>query len=1190
MKSPRSHKKIQSAAKSNRLFQESALAVLRKHHNWVYELQIKYNVAFVVLYRTKSKGINTIAYDGSQLPKERKTPCWIVTILPGGEVVKKKKGLDNLSGCLRFSPKYVAPDKDLAGLLNIAETGRRLESPQSYAATKTWLEHYQLWEKVTVMYCVSLLPRKLHVNWIHGDSTFLLEAYLGPDRKLTFAPYKPKVSQRPVSLKTLHLSPPVQVPLYSPSKNAQNMSGAVSTQLQGLTSAHFLGLISQKKLLKLASQKLNTAYGALWIHLDDAENIRHVAYSDSRLDGCKNFEIFPPQLEDGPNASQHLSWNKFFNFLWQRHLALCDIKRVHLSRLLRHLTRQFKQGQELTSKQLTCLKQLQKFVSKTRIILFSNRDTELHAFKLPFAKFVAEKKKKNSTTSLGLRTNDKNTIVSLVCSFMQIDNIAPFFAVTPQSTDSQQEQPDVEFLKTAGGWLPPKHMYSVNPFLPISSERSRLDKQKAVSNAGHEPAETLLEYVHVRGRLLVNMLHSLFEHFCMYILGKFKIDLHTWPSLTSLTSLSFQVVWLRYTMLGGPLVHAPEKTKPFYDQLLRSHSRGGFSWSFAGQIQSGDVLNGTGEKAQTICELDICSSYGFAASQMACPGGFCLGFLDNPDAGVKCLNRSDNIRHKRFEFRGTYKFIHELMLSGGAGEGRKGGAANIVAVYSNYHPLGIFYLGKYPVDLCIITKNAGNFLVQFDHMYTHGCTHGCPGCYKYAGNKTRDEIQAQTQTRNQAIQGWVDRVNKGNSCGHIRNQFYTYVVVSECHTPGYSTKELDESFQVGRPLHCLIAPYLALPFQTLAAEKQQLHRLPPTLTYIIFCQGQLTDPQGRLFVWTEEGKQDFSPATLPGKEVMLTRAHYEYLCREHNFQLNSVQAILFYKTDFVLPKVFEELTKDRYSALQHSASRISVIKCLINFACGYFGYNANKKKGPNANKKWLVTGINLRRPSVGMFALAYAGDFNRQTFYTKTQMAQLPRRTGRTAKPLLFAKSNNAALPIFCTIIDLGKLRLAQCFLFIQRVTRPGSVQLLYTHIDNMILATSQPRLEQLVDSAQQTYYREHRDQFFVPADAAVPSPGQLKLEFNLSGHEWKFASPYSCFYGLIGGSEDKEQNVKEEKEDQKSFSKTSGLNNLSPAESYRCAVNLLRQVPVTLTQQRRVDKTANTQMQTVQVHMKGNK
>ena len=111
-----------------------------------------------------------------------------------------------------------------------------------------------------------------------------------------------------------------------------------------------------------------------------------------------------------------------------------------------------------------------------------------------------------------------------------------------------------------------------------------------------------------------------------------------------------------------------------------------------------------------------------------------------------------------------------------------------------------------------------------------------------------------------------------------------------------------------------------------------------------------------------------------------------------------------------------------------------------------------------------------------------------------------------------------------------------------------------------------------------------------MPADAAVPSPGQLKLEFNLSGQEWKFASPYSCFYGLIGGSEDKEQNVKKEKEDQKSFSKTSGLNNLSPAESYRCAVNLLRQVPVTLTQQRRVDKTANTQMQTVQVHMKGNK
>ena len=65
VKSPRSHKKLLSAAKSNTLFQEPALTVLRKHHCWVYEQQLKYNCAFIALYRTKSKGVNTIAYDGS---------------------------------------------------------------------------------------------------------------------------------------------------------------------------------------------------------------------------------------------------------------------------------------------------------------------------------------------------------------------------------------------------------------------------------------------------------------------------------------------------------------------------------------------------------------------------------------------------------------------------------------------------------------------------------------------------------------------------------------------------------------------------------------------------------------------------------------------------------------------------------------------------------------------------------------------------------------------------------------------------------------------------------------------------------------------------------------------------------------------------------------------------------------------
>ena len=1158
MKSPRSHKKIREAANTDPLFQELALTVLRKHHSWVYELQIKYNVAFVVVYRTKGRGVYTIVYDGSRLPNEQKAVCWIVSLLPGG-VVKKKKGLESLPNCLRFSPKYVHPEKDLAALLNISDSQR--ESPQDYAATKAWLEHFNLLDKVTIMYCTSLLPRKLHVNWIYGDSTFLLEAYLGPDGKLAFALYKPTVAKRSVSLKTLPVSPPAQIPLNTPSKNAQNMSGAVSTQLQGLTSAYFLGLISENKLLKLAGHKLNKLFGALWFHLDDKENIRHVAYSDGHLDGNKTFEIFPPQCDGGPNKTQQLSWQKFFDFLWQRHLKLCDIKKLYLSKLLRRTTRQFTHQQDLTSKQSTCLKQLQKFVSKTRIILFSNRDTELHAFKLPFAKFVADKEKK----SLALKTNDKNTIVSLVSSFMQIDNVAPFFAVMPQSTDNSQQQTDVEFLNTVKGWLHSRDVFEVSPNLPISSELSKMEKQKVLlgdNDAHDKEVKTMLGYVHRRGRFLVTMLHTLFEHFCRYILDKFRIDLHTWP-VASLTSLAFQVVWVRYTILGGPLVHAPEKTKPFYDQLLRNHSRGGFSWSLAGHIESGDALGGDGETAQTVCELDICSSYGYAASQMACPGGFCVGFMDNPDAGVPCLNRSDNFRHNRFEFRGTYKMIYDLSLTG----------ADIVAVYSNYHPLGIFYLGKYPIDLCIITKNAGHFLIQFDHMYTHGCKHGCPGCYKYAGKKTRDEVQEQTRIRDEAIQQWVDRVNSGMGKSKDCRQTFTYAVVSECHTEGYSTKALEECFQVGQPLHFLIAPYLALPFQMMAGGKQELHQLPPTLTYIMFCQGHVVDPQGRLFVWTEEGKQDFAPSTLPGKEMMLTRAHYEYLCREHNFQLDTIQALLFYKTDSVLPKVFEELTRDRYSSL-HSASKINVIKCLINFACGYFGYNANKKKGPNANKKWLVTGINIRRPSVSMFALNYAGDFNQETFYTKTQLAQLPRRTGRTVKPLLFAKCNNAALPIFCTIIDLGKLRLAQCFLFIQRVTRPGSVQLLYSHIDNMILATSRPRFEQLVDSAQLAYYQDHRDEFFVPDNAAVPSPGQLKIEFNMTGHGWKFASPYSCFYGLIG--------------DEAAFSKTSGLNNLSAAESYHCAVNLLNQMPVTLTQQRRVDKTANTQLHTVHVHMKG--
>jgi hypothetical protein len=864
-----------------------------------------------------------------------------------------------------------------------------------------------------------------------------------------------------------------------------NMSSAVSAKLGGLTSAYYLGLLSAKVLKKM-TQDLAHTFGALWVHLDPDDTIKHLTYTDFHREGCRHFAI-----------STEKDWTPFFDFLWQRHVELSLLKQNCLAQLVDLMEKQF--VQPLSSKHSTCLAQLKKFTSKTRIIVYSAEDKVLHALKTPFTCF-AQGKKKTHFRGVMLKTNKQNTIVSLSCSFMQIDNVAPFFAGQPFSSVLQ-------------GWLPPQHIYQVS------------------------------EEVKTGASVLVNMLHRLFQTFCQFIFTKYSIDLHTWP-LSSLTSLSFQAVWLKYAVLGGPFLHAPQKTKPYYEKLMRSFSRGGFSWSASEHIKSGDILHPPHEIAKSICEYDICSSYGYGASQMKCPGGFCIGYVKD---GEK-LQRADGFRYKGYEFQATFKFIHDVHQAGG----------KILAVYSNYHALGILYLGKYPVDLCIITKNLGHFIVQFDHMYTHGCKQGCPGLRTYASYKARTQLEETTRVRDETIQQWVNHVN-------LVEKSYAYLVVSECHTPGYSTKELAQAFSPGQPLHFLAEPYRPLFHNNFPLD--ELDQLPSNLTYILFCQGHvetIANPPP-LFVWTEAG-QDFSHSTR-GENLMLSRLHYEYLRREHNFQLDSVEALLFYKTDTVLPLVFQQLTRDRYEA-SHSPSQVAVIKCLINYACGYFGYNPHKKKA--TKNQLLVTWFD---PNVPFQNSMYedAGDFRQQSYFVRRKLSASPKGASLSS----YDKLSNSALPIFCTIIDMGKLRLTQCFNFIGRVARPGSVKFLYTHIDNLILACSEPRLEDAVAPDQMLYYQTHRQSFFGTQEQA-PLPGQLKLEFNLSTDCWKFATPRPCFYGLSSEGD--------------SVSKTSSINNVTHLDAYLFALQMLQGTSVNLTQERRVNKVVNTLTKIVPVEMRGNK
>ena len=577
----------------------------------------------------------------------------------------------------------------------------------------------------------------------------------------------------------------------------------------------------------LLSNQLNATFGSLWIHLDVQENIRYISYSDfDTKTEWKSFEINVLADQDctiTETQKYARQWADFFNYLWTRHLCICKKKQEILQPLLTVLQHEYNKGSTKT-KFNQCEMQLKKFIAKTKIIVFSPNDKIMHAMKMPFA-FFSEQKKTKKFHGILLKTDDKNTIISLNASFMQFENVMQFFGVISNSTNHllANYYDDIEFKQIAKDWgINSSTLKNVVSMPVIDLE---LLKNQLVYLPGQIVAHkiNLQTFLNRRGKLLVNILHKTFALFCTFFSQKYLLDLHT-SQISSFPSLSFTLVWLKYCIQGGPFLHGPEKIKSGYEKLLRQYSKGGFSWSFGGKIDSGEVFkNKNGQHqatAKSIIELDICSSYGFGAANMSCPSGFTVGYFTSSPQNKNNLivENCDSFRHRHYEFRATYFFVLCLIKEG----------AEIVSIYSNYHLLGIFYVAQYPLDLFVVTKHHGNHLVQFDHLFTHGCRYGCSGLNKYAGNKTRLQLENQSQQRDNTIYQWIQDLGKEN--------FY-YHIVAECHTNGFNMKNLNAAYIHEPILHNLIKPYLKLPSKEFVLLN--LPKLDSDLTFILFCQGHI---------------------------------------------------------------------------------------------------------------------------------------------------------------------------------------------------------------------------------------------------------------------------------------------------------------------------------------------------------------
>ena len=1142
----------------------SAIEAFYHHPNKIIKIQKQLNICFVVFRKTKS--LRYLLFDGSQTKLALPKKCCSISIF-GNRLVTKKVLVNEKFPITPFIRPKVCVETNLAVLLSKHLTGLSnkhlpfLTPPCDYKSTKQMLINLNLWGYIQILFVTCFLPKKIHVNWINCDNSeqvvAVLEAFTGKHFQLTFAPYTVAKRNYKKYEKTNVTTTTTTTTTDDNLLNKKNMSSSVSLSLCGLTNAYCLGVLDKENLIYLSNQ-LQFTYIALWIHLDINENARHISCYDGEQI-CKNFEITLLPTEEQPDLIFHkyyLSWNTFFDYLWNKHNILCSKKQQILQPLLTILEKNY--NNNINSKFKQCYQQLKKFIAKTKVIIFAPNDKIMHAIKMPFAYFAEQKKIKRFRGIL-LKTDAKNTLTSISTSFMQIDNVVQFFGVnsSPQEELIGNYNDDIDFKHVAKDWIDLPNLQNNMP-MPIIDCHTNLLRSQLVYSPGKiiPKSKFLKSYLNNRGNYLTYILYQLFAKFCQFFLYKYNIELQTWP-ITSFPCLAFNSVWLQYNILGGPFLQGPEKIKKAYEMLLRKHSKGGFSWSFTGQISSGDCLNFNSHcnvtpktTAKSVVEFDICSSYGYAGANMSCPSAFCVGYSSSTNKNAQ-LVKCDRFRHKSYEFRATYFYLFCLLKTG----------TQILSVYSNYHVLGIFTIGKYPIDLVIITKNCGIFVVQFDHLYTHGCRQGCNNLPKYVNNKLRQQLESQSQERDNVITEWINT---------IKEIQIVYHVISECHTAGFDMKNLNSAFLHEFVLNQLVKPYLCLPKHIFTLDV--LSKLDPNLTFIMFCQGHIPKENfcnlfPPVFVWKTDHNQtycqDFSHQTV--SNTMLSQDHYNYLVQEHNFKIDSVSEILFFKKYHILPQMFDQLIQERYKA-NYTSSKINVIKSLVNFACGYFGMNVSKQKKTSNNKR-LVTGFKFKE-NFNNIKIDGVGQFNEKIYFTRQWLRCLSSNANRLA---------NSPLAIFCCIIDFGKIRLGQCFTFIESIAKPNSVKLAYSHIDNMVLILSENCFDNIVTPNMWKTYQVKKSQFFHQSHIQKnPLPGQLKEEFFVCSSNWNFVSPYTCFYALINCEQNK--------------CKMSSVSNISPEESYQCALKYLNKTPVYVNQQRRINKLANTKKQIVTFQLKTNK
>jgi hypothetical protein len=953
----------------------------------------------------------------------------------------------------------------------------------------------------------------------------------------------------------------------------RNKSSAVSVQLTGLSLAARLGLIEMDEMKRLSSE-LAECVVALNGLFDAKGHLRYITLCAKNEENGRD-AFFHRELTCKNETNLTLQWKDVFDQLKQTHSRLMDRKRRILDRLTRSLDRWVDPGKTATL-HAKCRAQLETCIAQCRIVLYSPSDTLLHAIKAPLLHYVNHYlNSMGRTRSFQMKAISGNNLSALVCPELAVVNVGSYYEGCTTEELLGRSLQSIKFV------LP----WCVNHLKDQPKVRNPLTGEEDVG---------ALHVCRALGEFHAAMSAKLWTTLNGTLLRLFDFDAASLTGFTSMPALAFKCVWLRCAEQSGVYHQSIEKMKPFNEKMIRDHCRGGYSYSCREKISEGDPLWPAEDpdgpfghfRASALLEIDIVSSYGYAASQLTAPKGFCKGLATLTADNGPLVATDTYKRYNSYEFLSVYYTLYLFK------EVRR---INIKAVFSNFHALGIFYVGHYPLDLVMVEEGGRLIMFNFDGQFCHGCRADCPPLEKYASGKTRAQVEEETHRRDLFIRAWID----GASSRAVRNT--SYIVVSDCHHPTFNMKNLKTKFRTLGPLVEIMQPYRdieafsELLLDTSRPARDTLSQCPATVAYTVTVQcrtakfGHLpkSSPSGPFFVCPIAGggggggggseneefnsklyrRQTGTSSSQPGQCVILTKDYFAYLAssRQNNFVVDKILGCLLYPRWTQFNSVFAELVERRNSDQLVSAEK-RVLKNVVNYACGYFGLNSAKEKMRHPKMRLgtkVKKNINLNKTMV----------FSVESFDTSDYIifhiapGRGPRRY-----------SSPVPVPLYLGVVEMGKLRLLQILDWLEMGSAPGTVRHLYTNVDNLILALAAPDFESLPSPRPATFARL-KNHFF---NGGKPLPGGLKLEWQVGpGRQWKFASCALQNWAVVTDAPDGDGGSGNSEEDR---SKTNLFAGVSARRSYECACKMLDRETVTLHLQRRVNKMVGTEEHIVEI------